>query len=884
MKQLLLAAIAVMTLSGAARAQAENTTPPPSGEQAAGSAQEAAPPESPPPAGPQSEAPASGGAASSAAAAQSMSSELPPGVEGGTIPVTELRKPDETLPAKNEAPTELGEVVVTAQKTRQSARRVPISVTAMSGEAIQQTGAATLADVSLYLPNVRMDSDDLGSPQIFIRGFGTNSFNPSFEGSVALVQDEIYYGRPGYFTEAMFDIDRVEVLRGPQGTLFGKNSVAGVFNVVTKEPEGDLSADGRYFGGEKGEQRFEGGVGGMFADWGGARLSVLSRRKNGDLYNEFLNRDEEQQAQRAARLKLRLFPGFGFDSTVTAVTSESHAPFWPFQLMKLDGDTRQYLEAFDPNIEDNPLDFRTSFDTLGWINKGSSTLGWKTEWNGGEVAGIQDFSAVLVLGWSKFHIDQLNEIDVSPADIARLDNHEHHHQKSAELRFTGHADSLFGLGTGFEYVAGGFYYTSSYVLLAQILAGRDLGSYALTCDFEQLANKSNDCPGAQLGLPPIPALGNITSALTNGDLYRLDYDQDVSSRAVFGQFTWNLTEHVAITPGLRFSKEHKRADTKGMSHCQGKDAGLPQPCIMELLLSSADYDYTNVARDESDVSPKLALQWFGEEVNWYASYAKGYKSGGVNSISFTGGKNTDPSNPQGTGAGVDSLLYRPEVARTREIGAKGKFFERTLGINITYYQTRFDNLQVLAFNGVFFDVSNAGQARSSGIEADFLWLTPYAPLRLNGSVGLLDAKYLKYASAPAPVRNAETGQLQIGAKQDLAGKRIAFAPKQTATLTPSLTYPVFGLMATLAGDVLYQGDQFTDTDLDPATHVDAYIKYAARIILNDDTGNWSLSVGGSNLTDVRVLNQVTDATFFPGTFFAQAASGRQLFAVLSLKI
>jgi outer membrane receptor protein involved in Fe transport len=140
-------------------------------------------------------------------------------------------------------------------------------------------------------------------------------------------------------------------------------------------------------------------------------------------------------------------------------------------------------------------------------------------------------------------------------------------------------------------------------------------------------------------------------------------------------------------------------------------------------------------------------------------------------------------------------------------------------------------------------------ARSRGLEADFQWLTPYRPLRIFGSFGLLDAKYKEYPDAPAPISAG------IGETQDLGGRRIAFSPKATATLTPSLTYEFGEVAVTLAGDAIYQGEQYTDTDLDPATRVPAYWKYAARLIVADVRDHWTLSVGGSNLTDKRVLTR-----------------------------
>ncbi|MGB0219818.1 MAG: TonB-dependent receptor [Sinimarinibacterium flocculans] len=793
----------------------------------------------------------------------------PPPEALSTIAVEPLQTPV-AQPAAAPPPraTQIEEIVVTAQKKEQSLQDVPISVTAVDGAFIQMTNAVDLAEVAAYVPNVRVDADDLGSPQLFIRGFGTNAFNPSFESSVGFVQDEIYFGRPGYFTESMFDVDRVEVLRGPQGTLFGKNTIAGVFNVTSKRPGNFFEADGRYSYGSDNAHRVEGGAGGMFSDWGGLRVAGLYRSEDGELYNGFLDREEEKLTQKAGRLKLLLYPLPNVTSELTAQISDTEAAFWPFQLMQLDDDTRNFLESYDPGIEDDPYDFNTSADTPGFIEKGSETVALNTRWDLGTVAGgLHDSSLTLVLAGSTFHIDQLNELDVSPADIARLDNHEDHEQISAELRFAARADSLFGLGREIDFVAGAFWYESSYTLLARIMAGSDIGAYLLTDDFLQLASGGGINLFGPIGLPGIPLIGNLLGPVIGEDFYQLDYEQDVSSLAFFGQATWFLTERWAITPGIRINREEKTVDSLGTRQCTLDRLGLPI-CVMSLLLGAENYEQRGLERDESDVSPKFVIQYFGDSgVNLYASYARGYKSGGYNSLSFTG----------------EDLEFEPENAETFELGIKATLLDRSLRVNATVYETRFDNLQVLAFNGIFFDVSNAASAKSRGLEADFLWLTPFAPLQIMGSVGLLDAKYEDYAAAPAPVRNPQTGELQLDAQQDLGGRTIAFAPKATATLTPMLTFPVFGLTGRLAGDVLYQGEQYTDTDLDPASRVDAYTRYSARFTLSDVMERWSVTIGANNLTDKRVLNQVTDATFFPGTYFAQQASGRQLYAAVTLR-
>lgn len=799
-----------------------------------------------------------------------------PSPGAASIPVQALPEPvPAPAPVEESKPSsqQLSEVVVTAQKTKQSARRVPVSVTALSGDFIKQTGASSLADVSLYVPNARVDAHDLGSPQIFIRGFGTNAFNPAFEGSVAFVQDELYLGRPGYFTESMYDVERVEVLRGPQGTLFGKNTIAGVFNVTSKSPSAEPAADLQVFGGEHGERRFEGGFGGMLGDHFGARLGFLNRRIDGETYNQKLDRFEDAADQQAERLKLRGIFGNGLSTELTAATSETRAPFWPYQLKQLDADTRRYLQAFDPDIEDDPRNFRTSFDTRGWIRKGSDTGSLKTDWDMGEVGGMSNLTGTLILGASGFFIDQLNDLDISPADIARLDSHEDHDQVSTELRFAGRGDTLFSWDSGFEFVGGLYHYQSNYKLLARILAGRDFASYLLTDDAAQLIRNAVGLPPGGglgfLGLPGLPQLAGLTGPLlTDGDFYQYDYDQHTDANALFGQVTWKLTDKISLTPGVRLGIEKKKVDVAGNGFCTSKNQlgqipGLPAtPCIIQTLLDGQDYSETDQRRKEYDFSPKLALQYFAEHsVNYYASFARATKSGGFNALALN----------------TDKLQFQGERAKTYELGAKGRFFNRSLFLNLGVYQTDFQDLQVLAFNGAAFDVGNA-DAVSRGIEGDFQWLTPYRPLRVMGSFGVLDAKYTRYLAGPAPISQG------IGETQDLSGRRVAFAPRGTGSLTPTLAYEFAGLRLTLAGDLIYQGNQFTDTDLDPSTYTPSYVKYNARLILGGAEDRWSLAIGGNNLADKRVLNQVIDTIFFPGTFQAQQASGRQLFAMLNIKI
>jgi iron complex outermembrane receptor protein len=757
----------------------------------------------------------------------------------------------------------LEEVVVSAQKVNQSSQDVPISLTAVSGDFMREVGATGLQDIAPYIPNVRFSSDtDPALAQINIRGFGSNPLNSAFDSSVGFVQDEIFFNRPSYYNEAMFDIARVEVLRGPQGTLFGKNTIAGVFNVTTKGPTEQLSADLRMNKTDPEEVSLEAGIGGMVTDWFGIRIAAQDISRDGQLHNQFLNRQDDKHEQNAQRIKLLFLPTEKVSFELMGVASETSANYWGLQLMSLDEGSSDFLKNYDPDIEGDPYNFTSSYDQDGFLDKTSDTLGLKTDWDIAPVGALDNLNMVLVLADTALTIDSLVDLDTSPANLAVLEVVSDYEQQSAELRFTGTADSLFGLGSGVEFVMGAYVFDSRFSQGVKINTGDDFGAYLLTDDALQLVSgQTSVSSGGLLGglnLAGIGLISNSTGALSGEDFFRLDYLLNVDAQAVFAQMSWALTDQFIVTPGIRYSREQKVADASGEGVC--RTAALGTPCIMESALSAEDYDERGLSRKESDVSPKLAFQYYlNRDTNVFLTYARGYKSGGFNASSFGG----------------EDLSFEPEEAATIEAGFKGEFFENTLRLNAAVYQTEFDNLQVLAFNGAFFDVTNAASAISRGLEMDFMWLTPFEPLSISGSLGLLDAKYDSYPNAPAPITQG------VHAKQDLSGKRIAFAPEQSASITPTLTLPLFGLAMRASVDYLYQGNQYTDGDLDPNSYLKGFSQVSARISLGSTDQRWAVTLGGSNLTEEKVLNQVLDTVFFPGSYNARQKSGRKIFASLS---
>ncbi len=774
-----------------------------------------------------------------------------------TIPVAAATP--SPLPAPKHAPRQIEEIIVTAQKTEQSIQDVPLSISAVNGEFMKEVGAVSIADIAAYIPNLKFSSDnDPALTQISIRGFGTSPLNSGFESSVGYVQDEIFFGRAPYITDGMFDIDRVEVLRGPQGTLFGKNTTAGVFNVFTKRATSDFSTDLQLSVSDPEERRLEVGVGGMFADWGGIRVALLDiDHPGGELRNTALGRAEDVARQQAQRVKLLLLPAYGVEMELSLQRAQTQARYWPVQLDNVQESTLDFLRNYDPEVEGDGYNHQLSHSYDGFIDKDSETLGLVTRWAIGAAGPFDDLNATLVLGDSEMNVDAAPDLDMSPADIGFLRTTWHYNQQSAELRFDGlFDDGLFGLGDRLEFVIGGFYMDSGMAQVARVSAGRHLAAYATTGDaVRQIGGGSSTLP-----LPGLGALGELLSGIIapviGDDSFSVNYLTDAQTVALFMQASWYLTPEWAITPGVRINRETKHADMSGVADCNA-----PPLCLMRIALNARPYDAPGLERKEDDVSPKLSLQYFpSEQWSLFASYTRGYKSGGFNAASFDG----------------RNLQFEPENVESWEAGFKAKLFDRTLSLNATAFYSYFDNLQTLAIDGAFINVNNAATAISQGVELDMLWFTPLQVLTLMGSLGVLDARYDSYPNGQPTVN------MPAGSFQDLSGKELAFAPELTASLTPTISVPVSSLLLQFAVDWLYQGDQYTDIDLDPNTFVAAHSTWSARISVGDQNGRWKLAIGGTNLGDDDYATQVVDTAFFPGAYGVTQQAGRRLFASFQL--
>ncbi|MDP3859749.1 MAG: TonB-dependent receptor [Stagnimonas sp.] len=772
--------------------------------------------------------------------------------EPASIPVQTL--PEAAAPAATETradSTVLQDVVVTAQKKKQSLQKVPVSVGVVSGETLAQSGTFEAGGLENFVANVEIDSDPQ-APVIGIRGFFTETDNVGFEPSVGLVFDELALGRPEFVPDGLFDLDRVEVLRGTQGTLFGKNTIAGVINFQTAEPTSTPAASATYSGGDPLQRRLELMFNAPLGESLATRLAAVSWLRNGEVRNSTLARDEGRSQQTAGRLKLLARPGEAWRLSLSTQLSETAVDYAGWQLYDIDADALAYAQGFDPASEDDPLDSHTAFDQPGYVDRDSelsrALLVYEprqTPW------GLEEFSLTGIVGQAGTELRVLIDSDVTAADLIRTHFSLDYQQDSAELRLGLGSKTLFGLGGPVDAVVGLYGLQSRLRSSLDNYAGEDLVNFALSpSGFEVLGLPAPDALDPILaGIPDFSA--PINDGVTRG------YVQHNDSEALFGQLSWHFTERYAAILGARLGQEKKTADF---------DTAQVGPGIVVLVVGAEPFT-DHRQRKEQDFSPKLGLeaQWTPELMS-YLSWTRGFKGGGFNGAADTN----------------ENLEFEAERASNWEAGLKSRWFGRSLTLNAALYRTDVKNLQVVDLTGFSYVIDNAAEARLQGLELEARWRPKAARwFEFNASAALSDAKYLSYPEAPqSQTEEAEASQRPECAateqnppascrSQDLGGRTLANAPTLTLSASPMLLFPVplaSGLRLAWALDVSYRGTQYSATDLDPHSRQSGYTLLGSRLVLAPESKRWAIIASGSNLTDERKLDLVFDHSVFNDSF------------------
>jgi iron complex outermembrane recepter protein len=734
------------------------------------------------------------------------------------------------------------EVVVTAGKREQSLQDVPVSVAVVTGETIKDLAITNLDELSLYVPGfvVQEGGEQTG---ISIRGFGA-SLNFGIDQSVGLFIDEIYAGRERQFRGTFLDVERIEVLKGPQGTLFGKNTIAGAVTMTTGTPTHDpsLSVRGEY-GPVTNRRAIEAVANGpIIRDVLAGRLAVRMSSDDGYMYNTLTNEDEEQEDDKVLRATLLWTPTDALRVRAKYEWSEYDRIGRHFQVSEISGfavgrplstspttllplPTRLDVGAasnlniyrfYDPRF-DFGLDYTTSKqrETSHVVSRGGAL----------DISYDLGFATLrAITGYSGYESEDGRDVDWNPTPFLYEPISQEFESWSQEIRL------VSDVGEKFDYIAGLYWFRSDFFV-----------DRRTDIDINLFIN---------------PAVSSPNFRWSNLRFLK----QTAETRAVYAQGTWHFTPNLHLTGGLRWMTETKTAEDKFDRAEFGTDRFLDPKnpadaaliaigqALAPAIAAQAHHNFGE--RTEEHVTPEARLSWdANEDMMFYASYAKGYKGGGFNSQSIS---------PAG-----EDQTFRPEKSTAYELGGKLRLLDRTMNINFAIFRQNFEDLQLSIWQGSGFILTNAGAARSQGIEGDVVWQVDDR-VRVSFAATAIDAVYTESVFVacnigqlnfgqpgcfliPAPTPTNPAAQRPV---QDFNGKR--FAPKLSWTAGASYLQPIgSSLELALRTDVKYRAKG--EFALDPTIVQPSYIEVdlGARLYPADPDGRWSLGLTVTNVLDKR---------------------------------
>ncbi len=705
------------------------------------------------------------------------------------------------------------EIVVTARKREESVETTPIAISAFTGDTLEKRGAANIADVSQFVPNLNISSNGGGggsgsTSSIFLRGVGQSDFLITTDPGVGLYIDGVYYARATATIMDLLDLERVEVLRGPQGTLFGKNTIGGAISLISAKPNPE--------GGGKLELRagknsyFEGRamVDVPLSDTLNARFSALYKTKNGFTDRVATGEREGDERSFAARAMFEWAPSDQFTADLavdyakrngtTADTAilqfEPTAPLATLWGIFVGGpnnppsvvnvDPRQ-SNSTGPNVDDN--------ESFG--------VGLTMEYDFGTTV-LKSISAVRTLE-AEFGRDG----DGTANSFLHTNNKVVQQQYSQELQLVGSS-----FNERLDWVGGVYYFNelakdTNDVRLASGLFAALQGLPGAILPL----TPTSVCPGP---FPPNVCAGGAGNPFNVG----LDLDFDIynkvsaESYALYGSGTFALTDNLNFTAGLRYTDE-------------SKDYFLDHSRVNS---GAAIIPPTTLSDSWSALSPKFSLDYqAGENTLLYTSVSRGFKSGGFN------------GRPTSQGA-VDS--YNPEFVWSYEAGVKTSFADRRVLLSAAAFIYDYKDMQLTSVRAdntgnLLLVTENAGTANITGLEAELRAMVT-DNFVVDATIGILDAKY---------------DQLNPGVTvtSDL---RLARTPDFTMSLGGEYTFAVSDAFdLTVRGDYSYQSSQALDPANTAALIQDGYGLLGGRIILSPESENWEVALYGTNLTNELYL-------------------------------
>jgi iron complex outermembrane receptor protein len=691
-------------------------------------------------------------------------------------------------------------IVVTATKRSEDIQDVAMSVSAVSGDYIEEAGIANVAELARSIPSVSItQSNNNRNSTVFIRGIGTSGTNPGIEQSVGIFIDGVYILAAGPIQGNLQDVNSVEVLRGPQGTLYGRNTPVGAVNITTRAPSQTAEAGVTIGVGDYSDKRISSYVGGGITDNLAGRLTAWYSDRDGYETNLFDGDDINGQSQSGVRGRLQWKPSdtltadfIGYMSRIDAncCTADQINPTASNGIA-----TAGFLAAANAvgrpfrnfTSGDHVVDDDYEGDNVTDVYGASASFNWDLESG-------HTLTAITAYNGYKDDIRQL-AADGLPQSTAIGSQLMRSEGWSEEIRIASPADQAI------TYLAGVYLFSQSL-------------TYTTSFTTSVHANRL---------FPPAPG-----RALLVGDNSTFFYSQKTKSAAFFGQATWNVSEDLRLTAGVRYSSDEK----DGFLVSRVKPGSSP---AFQTVFPNNPVGA--LSRSETKPNYSLGVQYdLSEDVMVYLMGGTGYKTGGFNARSAAVGTPVE---------------FDAENSDTVEVGFKSVWMAGDLVLNADMYFMNLMDFQDSSLNpltGTGFIVANAGDRRVEGIEAEMQYY-PLDPLSIRASLGLMDARFTDYSAG-----QCYNGKTANGTKPNTCnynGLRPAFSPELTWSLAAEWRegFRDTGADWFVGGDAAYMSHRNLDTTLDPRSLQADYTLLGLRAGFAAKDGAWRLSAYGKNLSD-----------------------------------
>jgi len=705
----------------------------------------------------------------------------------------------------------IDEIVVTAQKRAQSAQDIPVAVNAFNAEFVSDAGINNATDLIAYAPGFSGEQYTAGTTVYNVRGIGTDVFGIGAETSVGVFVDDLYAGRIVSSGLSFYDIERVEVVKGPQGTLFGRNTSAGAISVITNKPSNETEASIGVAAGNEGQRQYD-LMGNLAINDNLAIRAAYQRQERDGFYNNSVGDEGPgDQDSKAGRLSAR----YNWSDRVESLLS--------YEYMSYDsGLIRVSLSDLDPSSATffGPIDIRQVYKDNQTGRRESpeqldaQRVNLQTTWD------INDsLTLTSVTGYYTHDYMLSQEVQGSPVLVADYTADEITEQYSQEFRLNVATDAM-------DWFVGASFFNEQ-ISSDQILDYDDFFLGDIYLGFLDTDGSGSFCNDGVDDLDGSGVAGDSSVDFDAAILCQSFVSETTSvtgetdSFALYGDAAFDLSESLKLTLGLRYSRDEKSLAYDAPVAPTG---GLIQDLLGVNLLSATSAGEVKNSESWDNVSGRIAIDYqLNEDIMAYASVAQGYKAGGFNYV-----------------AGADGLPaeFDPEENLAYEIGVKSTLWNQRLQLNAAFFFNDYEKLQQNNIVGGLLTIVNSDASETSGFELD-LHARPLQGLDIWATYAYIDASFSDDFIVDTD---------GDGLTENLKDNKLTRTPRNSGSVIAQYAIPVGDMgEVILRGEYLYKGEQYFDIANNLSES--EYELYNARIAFESADGNWDLALVGENLTN-----------------------------------